>query len=113
MAVFAACGAGLILASGTGLAQSKKRRTFDLEIREGKVTAVNKTIRVTEGENVRIEWITDKAVELHLHGYDIHANAEPGRSVSMNFQAHTAGRFPILTHSHNHGAMIYLEVYPR
>ncbi len=110
MAVFAA---GVILASGTGLADSKKRRAFNLEIREGKVTAVNKTIRVTEGEDVHIEWVTDKAVELHMHGYDIHANAEPGRSVSMTFQAHTAGRFPISAHGHNHGAMIYLEVYPR
>lgn len=113
MAAFGVCGAGLILVPDPGLAGSKGRRTIGLEIRKGKVTAAEKTIRVTEGEEVQIEWTTDKAMELHLHGYDIKANAEPGRAVSMTFQAHTAGRFPISAHGAAHGTMIYLEVYPR
>ena len=113
MAAAAVCGAGLILASGPGLAESKKRRTIGLEIRKRKVIAAKKTIRVTEGEEVEIEWTTDETVGLHLHGYDIHATAKPGRTVPMTFQAHTAGRFPITAHGFGHVTMIYLEVYPR
>ena len=101
------------MASRPGLAGPEKSRTFNLAIRKGEVTAANKTIRVTEGEEVRIEWTTDEAVELHLHGYDILANAEPGRRVPMRFEAHTAGRFPISAHGAAHGTLIYLEVYPR
>ena len=113
MAAFTVCGAGLFPASNVGLAESKKHHTIVLEIRNRKVTTANKTIRITEGEEVQIEWTTDEAVDLHLHGYDIHAIAEPGRTVSMTFQAHTAGRFPISAHSFDHGTIIYLEVYPQ
>ena len=113
MVAVALCGAGLILASETGQAESKKRHTIDLEIHERKVTAAKKTIRITESQEVQIKWTTDKTVGLHLHDYNIHAVAKPGRTVSMTFQAHTAGRFPVSAHSFGHGTMIYLEVYPR
>lgn len=113
MAAVAIVGPGLILGSELGLAESETRRTISLEIRKRKVTATKKTIRITEGEEVQIDWTTDETVGLHLHGYDIHAIAEPGQTVSMTFQAHTAGRFPISAHSFDHGTMIYLEIYPR
>lgn len=95
------------------MAQPSDRRTIGLEIRRGKVTGDQHTIRVSEDEQVEIRWSTDKAVELHLHGYDIRALAKPGQSVSMTFLAHTAGRFPISAHGRGHGTLIYLEVYPR
>lgn len=114
MAAVSVCGGGLIQTSAPGMAGSKKqRRTIVLEIRERKVTIVKKTIRVTEGEEVQINWTTDESARLHLHGYDIHAVAEPGRTVSMTFQAHTAGRFPVSAHNFGHRAIIYLEVHPR
>ncbi len=106
-------GAGQMTTSGAALAQPKNRRTIELEIRQGKVTGDKRTIRATEDEEIDIRWTTDKAVELHLHGYDVHALAKPGRSVSMTFVAHTAGRFPISAHGHGHDRMIYLEIYPR
>jgi FtsP/CotA-like multicopper oxidase with cupredoxin domain len=112
MAAAAVCAVGLIPASG--LAESRKCRTVTLEIRKRKVTGVkNKTIRVAEGEAVQINWTTDEPVGLHLHGYDIEVTAEPGRTVSVTFQAHTAGRFPVSAHGFGHGTMIYLEVHPR
>ena len=109
----AACGV-LSLAPGALLAQVKpKLRTIKLEIRDGKVTAPEKTFRVNEGEEVDISWSTDKTVELHLHGYDIHAFAKPGSIAHMTFIAKTAGRFPITAHDLGHGTLVYLEVYPR
>ena len=113
MAAVAIFGACLILGSEFGLAESEKRHTISLEIRKRKVTAAKKTIRITEGEEVQINWTTDETVGLHLHGYDIHANAKPGQTVSMTFLAHTAGRFPISAHTFGHGTMRYLEIYPR
>ena len=113
MAIFAVCGAGLILASEPLLAESEEYRTIGLEIRDRALTRAENTIRITEGETVQFEWTTDEIVELHLHGYDIHTVAEPGGIVSMTFQAHTAGRFPVTAHNFNHGTIIYLEIYPR
>jgi hypothetical protein len=102
-----------VLAPQSGWADAAKPQLFEFDIRNGKVTAAQKTIRVTEGETVHISWTTDKAVELHLHGYDLHAHAAPSKTVTMKFKARVAGRFPISSHGKTHGAMIYLEVHPR
>lgn len=95
-------------------AQSKSPHVIALAIQKRKVPAIpNRTVRVTEGDEVRIDWTTDEAAELHLHGYDIEVRAEPGRTVSMTFRAKTAGRFPISAHNFGHHILMYLEVYPR
>ena len=107
-----ACVAVGAIPSAIGLA-AKKRPVINLEIRKRKVTADEKTIRLTEGEEIQIDWVTDEAVELHLHGYDIYALATPDRKVSMSFRAHTAGRFPISAHQFGHRTVIYLEIYPK
>jgi|TARA_B110000196_G_scaffold298185_1_gene289848 FtsP/CotA-like multicopper oxidase with cupredoxin domain len=106
-------GGGLFPVSKSALAQLKKLHTVNLEVRKGKVTPARKTIRVTEGENVQIHWTTDEAAEIHLHGYDIDIKAEPGQTVSMKFEVHATGRFPITLHGFGHHTLIYLEVYPR
>jgi hypothetical protein len=95
------------------MAGSTKPTTVDLEIIKRNVTASNNTIRFSQGDQVKIRWKTDETVKLHLHGYDIKATAQPGQSVSMNFLAHTAGRFPVTAHDFGHSTMIYLEIYPR
>ncbi len=111
--VWAAFGAGLFAAPGRGMAQAETQQTFNLEIRDSKVTVAKKTLRVTEGQAVSISWTTDKAMELHLHGYDVHAFVKPDRAVAMTFKAHTAGRFPVTSHGAGHHTMIYLEVHPQ
>ncbi len=113
LAALTVCMTGPILLSGHGLAQSTKIREFSVEIRGRKVTAAKKTFRITEGDDVRIDWRTDEVADLHLHGYDLHAKAEPGRTVSLTFKAHTAGRFPISAHNFGHATLVYLEIYPR
>jgi hypothetical protein len=103
----------LLLPSEQAMAESTKPNSVDLEIIKRKVTASNNTVRFSQGDQVEIRWKTDETVNLHLHGYNIKATAEPGQSVSMNFLAHAAGRFPITAHNFGHRAIIYLEIYPR
>ena len=88
----------------------------DLQIRDRKVLGPN-TLRVTEGEQVRLEWSSDEATKLHLHGYDIETGIEQGDPTITTFEAHSAGRFPITAHGfgdhdHGHHNMLYLEVLP-
>jgi len=105
-------GAGFILSPGQ--AKSASARVIAIDIRNRKVPAIRHgTVRVTEGDDVRIDWTTDEATDLHLHGYDIETRVAPGRAASMTFRAHTAGRFPVSAHNFGHRILLYLEVYPR
>jgi hypothetical protein len=78
-----------------------------------------RTLRATLGETVRIQWQSDAAVNLHLHGYDLEAKVDPGVPVTMQFDADIAGRFSIASHGdgrrggHAHRGLLYLEVHPK
>src|SRR5262245_59220251 len=39
---------------------------------------VQKDIRITQGDVLELVFTTDEPAELHLHGYDIYLNVEPG-----------------------------------
>lgn len=96
-------------------------RSFELTIKQRAVTG-KKVVRVKQGEAVRLNWTTDEAVSLHLHGYDIEVSATPARTAAMAFKATASGRFPVTVHGwgskrqgHGHGpaALLYVEVHPR
>jgi len=78
------------------------------------------TVRVTQGEQVEITLVSEQAAELHLHGYDLTAQLEPGIAATLSFAAKFAGRFPVEAHRmgpagkgrRHSGALFYVEVYP-
>ena len=112
IAVAAAC-----LASA--FAAEPAERVFELAIVNGKVPKAMQVIRVTQGENVTLELTTDRAIALHLHGYDIEREVKPGTVTELAFKAQATGRFPMNVHEHGrsggHGerVLFYLEVHPR
>ena len=94
--------------------------TFDLKVERGRVTSNMQLIRVRQGDVVRLRWSTDRALDLHLHGYDIEQKIMPGSVAEMIFTARATGRFPVAVHTpkrgggHSHGApLVQIEVYPR
>ena len=87
---------------------------FELYIHEGKVIIDDQTIRVTQGDHIELNWSSDKSIELHLHGYDIHTYVAPNSPAIMHFMAHATGRFPVEMHGKSdHAALIYIEVHPK
>jgi len=93
---------------------------FDLSIVRGRVPANMRLIRVRQGDTVKLRWTTDRQIIVHLHGYDIEAEVEPGAVTEMAFAARATGRFPIEEHrptkgGHSHGEapLVRIEVYPR
>jgi hypothetical protein len=95
-------------------------RTVDIELTNGKVVGKN-SVRVTQGDTVTLRWVSDKPLELHLHGYDVTTRVIPGTPAEMKLRAHATGRFPVEIHtekkssgghSHGHKPLYYLEVYP-
>lgn len=115
---------------------------FELSIENRRVAITGDAIRVRQGQQVRLRWLTDEPTSIHLHGYDIQASLEPDTPVVWNFEANATGRFPIEAHgfgqpeestqthdhsdSHDHPSreptpsirsadeiLLYFEVYPR
>ena len=94
--------------------------TFDLKVERGRVADNMQLIQVKQGDVVRLRWSTDRALDLHLHGYDIEQKIMPGSVSELTFTARATGRFPVEVHTprrgggHSHGApLVRIEVYPR
>ncbi len=91
---------------------------FYLEIQKRHLLGQLKTIRVTQGDKVRLIWKSDEKVKLHLHGYNLEFELSPGNLSNIDFTAMASGRFAITSHGfaeqkgHGHEALLYLEVHP-
>jgi len=105
--------AGVLLITGMAAAES---RVFELSIRAGQIAESPRVIRVNQGDDVTLRWTTDRAMTIHLHGYDLEQKLTPGKPASMRLTARATGRFPIEVHAHGGGGdrtIGYLEVHPR
>jgi hypothetical protein len=73
------------------------------------------------GDTVRIHWLCDEAVQLHVHGYDLLVTLQAGQPQITPFTAHASRRYPVTSHGFGadgahgrHGrALLYIEVQPR
>jgi len=113
---------GVFLALWAALGAAQQEEVFNVDIKNRKVAGGEKVIRVKQGDTVKINWTTDEAAEIHLHGYDVKRALKPGKTASITFKAHATGRFSIVSHGfgkHSHGkdeeeiSLLYLEVHPR
>ena len=114
------CGAGSISNEFGAVAAEPVRAS--VAIKNRKVDADRKTIRVIQGDAVELTFTSDEAAELHLHGYDRTLEVAPGRRAVLTIDAKIAGRFSIEAHRFGAGApggrkhhvvLLYLEVHPR
>ena len=72
------CAAALLLAGATLTTARAAEVTFVLAIANGHVPANMRLIRVKQNDVVKLQWSTDKAIPIHLHGYDIEKDLKPG-----------------------------------
>jgi hypothetical protein len=114
------------LAGSSGLAaEAVKPIRIRVPIRNRSLAnPLQKDIRITQGDVLELVFTTDESAELHLHGYDIYLNVEPGTRAVMRVDAKIAGRFPLESHrfgsdvaqakgAHNHIVLLHLSIYPR
>jgi hypothetical protein len=85
---------------------------FELVIKGGRLVSGPAVIQVREGERVALHIRSDRGDELHLHGYDLHAQIRPGETASLQFTADRTGRFDLELHKAN-AELGALEVYPQ
>lgn len=74
-------------------------RVYSINISE---TSEPETIEVTQGEEITVKLTSQSPEEVHLHGYDISADVNPGQPTEVTFTADTAGQFAL--ESHDSGA---------
>ena len=90
---------------------------LDLAIRFWQLPQDMRTIKVQEGDAVTLRFSADRAMTLHLHGYDIEKRVGPGAVAEMAFTANATGRVPLEIlggdHAEGRGPIAYVEVYPR
>jgi Cupredoxin-like domain len=71
-------------------------RTFDVTIKGGEMSP--NEISVDQGDTVTLRVSSDKPIKLHVHGYDVEQEVEPGRKSNIEFEADLTGRFEIEDH---------------
>lgn len=84
--------------SASTSSQSPKAPVVRVAIRDGKVNPRPSTHRVARGETVRLVVSTDRADELHVHGYEKTARLPAGESTTVTLRADRPGRFEVETH---------------
>ena len=77
-------------------AAEPRERTFDLSIERGEMSP--EEISVNEGDRVTFKVTSDKPMELHMHGYVVEREIEPGQTSRLHFEADLTGRFEIEDH---------------
>ena len=115
---------GLWVAStGLALGQGNERR-FELHLTQGKLSASQRMMRVTQGDTVHWRIFSDTAGELHLHAYGVQVPVLAGQVAESTFVAHTSGRYRLQWHAptssraptqgeHHTPALGVIEVHPK
>ncbi len=80
---------------------------FDIVI-EGSTVTGGGRISVPLGETVTLRFTSDMADEIHIHGYDLTLDLEPGVTAEISFLTEIPGIIEIETHS-NHQVVANLE----
>lgn len=91
---------------------SSRREIFEIRMRDGKVVSGSTVLEAHEGDEIILKIVTDRSDEVHLHGYDLHADLVPGETTTLAFTATRTGRFGMELHR-SHDELGALEVYPR
>ena len=72
--------------------------TVDVVVANGRVTPNAKNMRVSRGDRVRFTITSDVDESIHIHGYDLTAEARPGKPGAVTFVANQSGVFEVETH---------------
>lgn len=80
-----------------GKAETKQAKPgfAKLEVEGGEPVGGVKQLEFTEGEEIRIEVTSDAFAHLHLHGYDVFSDAEPGKPAKFVLPADIGGVFEL------------------
>ena len=82
--------------------QTESVTTLRITLKNAEPVGGVKTLTATKGDAVRIVISSDAPDEVHLHGYDIEREAEPGKPAVIRFKANLEGSFELESHTAEH-----------
>lgn len=80
-----------------GAGAGPAERSFEVRVTDGGMEPAE--VAVAEGDRVELDVTTEDPVELHVHGYDLEEEVEPGDAATLSFAADLTGRFPVEDHA--------------
>ena len=81
--------------SGTGETTPEKPAPPEIRIRDGKPVGGVKELEFNKGDRIQFGVTSDVADEVHVHGYDLKRDVEPGKTVSFSFEGDIDGQFEV------------------
>ena len=87
-------------------------KAFELTVKGGKLASGPEVLAVREGDEVILRITSDRADQLHLHGYDLELALKAGEAAELRFTASRSGRFEYELHK-AHADLGALEVQPK
>jgi hypothetical protein len=88
--IFAVVGAALLVVNQ---GPAPQHRSFQVRV-VGSTMTPNE-LQAYQGDTLSISVETDRAEEVHLHGYDKHFEARPGQPAALTFPADLTGSFAL------------------
>jgi heme/copper-type cytochrome/quinol oxidase subunit 2 len=73
-----------------------------IDLQDHQVSGGPVEIKATKGQTVRFLVRSDKADDIHVHGYDIERKVAPGRATHFSFKADIEGIFEVESHEAEH-----------
>jgi len=90
--VLAGCGGGGGSTASTTTPPGQAK-VIDIQIKGGKPVGGITRVTVQKGQDVSLVVHSDVADEVHLHGYDLHADVKAGGTAGIDFKASIPGVF--------------------
>jgi hypothetical protein len=84
--------------SGASSAGRVKGTEIVVSVTNGKVRPATHRVKVTKDTHIRLLVTSDKADEVHVHGYNIERPLPAGKQTTIEFVANQVGLFEIETH---------------
>lgn len=84
---------------------------IEVSVANGRVSpSPDRRVEVAQGDNVRIVISSDRADEVHVHGYELEAEIPAGGSATVEFVADQPGSFEVEMHELDPGLLFTLLV---
>ena len=93
-------------------AEGDDKQVISVEFKGGKVISGPQVVKLKRDDEVTLNVLSDRADELHLHGYDLHLTLQPNQTATLKFVARRTGRFSFELHKDGVELGV-LEIYPK
>jgi hypothetical protein len=112
LAVALAWAACLLAGGSVARADDAGSAAISVAVKNGEVAGGPQVYRLKRDDAVTLKVVSDRAAELHVHGYDLQVKLQPNQPQTVKFFARRTGRFTIELHPGDAEVGV-LEIYPR